>query len=114
MNQPLRYPQYLPFPTPVVRKGWMPVQQAVNWPSAQFAPRYAQGGSVQPFYYPDGSGTQALYSGTEAESNPGFFRETWETMPTSVKVVLGFAVVFGGWMWWKDREAQARFNEYDP
>lgn len=111
MNQPMRYPQYLPFPTPVVRKGWMPVQQSVNWPSAQFAPRYAQGGSVQPFYYPDGSGTRTLYSGPEAEENPGFFRSTWDTMPTAVKVVAALGGAYALYAWYQGYGAQVE-NEF--
>lgn len=96
-NQPLHYPQYLPFPEPVRRIGWIPtgvnnvpVQQNVNWPSAQFTPPYAQGGSVVPFVYPDGKRSQMLYSG-ETETNPGFLRSTWDTMPPLAKWALGIA-----------------------
>lgn len=52
MAKPLHVPAQIPYPH-AVRRGWIPVPnaQAVNWPSAQFAPPYFAPGasSVMPY-----------------------------------------------------------------
>lgn len=61
---PARWPDYLPYPMPI-RWGWRPVPNgnSVDWPQAQFAPKYLPPGSpsYQPYVYPDGSRTEVLY-----------------------------------------------------
>ena len=53
-GQLLYYPSAIPYPT-AIRRGWIPNPnaQAVDWPSAQFAPEYlpAEDGSIQQFSY---------------------------------------------------------------
>lgn len=49
------WPSYLPYPVPLQRnKGWVPNQQSVDWPLAQWAPLYLPPGSpsFQAFRYP--------------------------------------------------------------
>lgn len=91
MSQPARYPQYIPFPEPVVRKGWVPVAQSVNWPAAQFAPRYLPpgSGSVQPFIYPDGA-TEVLYSGPDVSGSAG-----WTAKHLLVAATVAVALFYG-------------------
>ena len=55
---PARYPAYLPFPSGEIsnRKNMTPNASSVNWPQAQFAPKFLPPGwpSFQPFRFPDG------------------------------------------------------------
>lgn len=72
--QPIRWPSYLPYPTPVRRmRGPVPNRQSVDWPQSQFAPLYLPPGSpsFQPFRYPDGDATQRVsYYRLPAEGFP--------------------------------------------
>lgn len=72
---PDRYPQYLPYPSAIPR--WMnewsvPNENSVNWPQAQFAPKYLPPGSpsVQPYRFPDKQFAPSMYSSEVSTLGP--------------------------------------------
>lgn len=94
MGKPLHIPSAIPYPQ-AVRRGWIPVPnaQAVEWPSAQFAPAYFAPGasSVQPYSY---QSQQHVLYGDAADNRLNSARDAgWQPKKLFIAAAL---IGFGG------------------
>jgi len=99
-----RIPGYLPYPNPV-SPGNIPVPNAssIDWPQAQFAPKFFPAGSksFQPYRYPDYQHDVSLgglyEEGTEfAEDNP-LYMDTTQILWLAAAATLGYFTAKKGW-----------------